>query len=269
MSEGEDFFMQVLHTVGERRAKVQAHRATCQKRPCADCGFYVCPRCKGDMLGKSGATYFVGDELRAGICEACALREERKHLLEPALSSIPKHYRWASFDNLDLIRSRVPNQHAIARAQQCFGAIRVTLIGTTGSGKTSLAVAMLRMHIDAAYAPDADADTVARGKGALFATSFDVCAAAASHPLGKGEAPLIARARRASILVLDEVGSEPQPDAVKLLLFDRYNSALPTWVTTFLSREQVSERYGGGVHRRMFEHGRTIEVSAPPLRVVS
>ena len=75
---------------------------------------------------------------------------------------------------------------------------------------------------------------------------------------------LLARALRADLLVLDDLGSErnvpsnPVPDVI----FERHADDRATWVTTWMTPEKLTERYGDGIARRVFERAVIIDCGA-------
>ena len=71
----------------------------------------------------------------------------------------------------------------------------------------------------------------------------------------------IRTATSADLLVLDDLGTErnipsnPVPD----IIFERHAEGRATWVTTWMTRLQLAERYGDGVARRVFERAVVID----------
>jgi DNA replication protein DnaC len=274
-----NYFEQVWQEVSARYQARDVHRASCTKRPCDECEIYVCPRCKGAMYADEGGAYSVGEQVRSGVCNRCVMRDQREHMLSGALASVPKRYRWARFEAPEL-NGRAPHS-GIEQAKAALKSSRVTLIGQAGSGKTSLAVAMLRTKLDAGLEPNASHVAVDGAARAMFVSSFDLTDAGTAprtflkagerddgDPL-RGVSPFLVRAMTASVLVLDELGSEANPEVVKKVLHKRHDDEAPTWVTTFLTKREVGQRYGGGIERRLFEKARVIDLSVPALRAVA
>jgi DNA replication protein DnaC len=82
--------------------------------------------------------------------------------------------------------------------------------------------------------------------------------ARAQHGLGQGEPTEVERALSAHLLVLDDLGSERNTatNAVPDVIFERAYAGRPTWVTTWMTAEQVAQRYGDGIARRLWERDR-------------
>lgn len=218
---------------------LEDHRRTCADVPCARCDRYACPRCRKQ----------APEEDRP--CVECLLDDG----IAEARASVPKRFRWALDASPEVIGQRV--RGVGVKGALTWAAAPTTgslvLTGLAGVGKTSLAVAMLGRWLAAHRDP-----------AARFAESFALALERMRHPLGQGEAPAIDRAMRASLLVLDDLGSE-QPgrsDAIADVLFARHNADLPTWVTTGLSRQDVESRYGAGVGRRVYDGSRLVQLGA-------
>jgi DNA replication protein DnaC len=157
------------------------------------------------------------------------------------LQQIPSRYRWAAFDS-DLLTNRIKAQTAIARAKASQDALSVVLLGGAGSGKTSLACALLR-----AMASKRDVE-------GRFETAFAIAKARQEHSLGEGEAPLIRDATKAKVLLLDEVGAElGRNTAVQEVIHERHAHERQTVYTSGFSVDEIKSRYGDGIARRIFE----------------
>ncbi len=162
--------------------------------------------------------------------------------------TIPRAYRWARFDGA-LLDERVPKA-SIAVARQSSAEPRVCLMGVSRAGKTALGVAMLRAWVAGARRP------------AAFVHAHRLGVARIQHPAGQGEPEAVGIAMRMPLILLDDLGSERDHafSAVSDVIFERDASALATWVTTGLTREQLVKRYGLGVVARVFERARVIHV---------
>jgi DNA replication protein DnaC len=228
-----------LLRAGQARAlaaqcEAEEHASACTECPCTRCGRRPCVRC-----GRPSATR---------SCPDCATAVARAELLAPALASIPRRFAWASFENPDLVARC--GADVVRTAFHARSAHRVALLGPSGAGKTSLAVAMLRSVIEAATPERAHLAS------SRWVTAHDLARARAKYPLGQGEAPLIADALDARVLVIDELGSEVDPSGVvSELLFKRHDNDAPTWITSWLSPLEIGTKYGGGIARRMLEEG--------------
>jgi hypothetical protein len=209
-------------------ARAEAHRLACASAVCRRCGHHGCASCRVVRVAAEDAT-----------CSACGMREATDAM------QIPRRYA----DALDHLSARVRNPAARQLAAQSLGARALVARGYAGVGKTTFAagVALLtaRTAIEAGRRPPR----------ILFVTAIDLGLARSQHRLGAGEADLVSAATDADILIVDDLGAEAvrDVDAISTVIHARYNSALPTWVTTALSDAEVASRYGGGIERRIFE----------------
>lgn len=194
---------------------------------------------------------------RCGACEARKRYEGARRGKERAIAeterTIPAHFAWARFDS-PLLVERVQPRAAVDLAKSAKAARLVVLQGESGTGKTSLAVAMLRAIAD-------------RGERGMFVDARALTRARQGHGFGGGEAPLIERAMRARVLVLDEVGAERgvgmAESVVAEVIHERHAHARQTiYCTPFTSTELV-ERYGAGIVRRMLEDVTAIRLARP------
>jgi DNA replication protein DnaC len=117
----------------------------------------------------------------------------------------------------------------------------VLLHGPSGSGKTSLAFACLRERL-----PEA-----------MWVSALRLGVARIQHSAGDGEAKLVAECIAAPLLLVDELGGENKTsnNAVKSVIFERYDRDLPTWVTTGFASKDLVAMYGDGALRRLTEGG--------------
>jgi len=161
------------------------------------------------------------------------------------MTSIPHGFRWATLEAPEL-RRHVRRERAIdeAVASMCSGGL--TLVGASRCGKTALACALLR-HWEARH-----------HRRGLFASAERLAVARDDFGMGRGEAYEVAHAMETPLLVLDGLGSESNPvmNAVPHVIYERYNSGLPTRVTTWMTPEHVARRYNPCIARRLFEPGR-------------
>jgi DNA replication protein DnaC len=179
----------------------------------------------------------------------------RREALRAWEAALPPLYRWARLDH-ELFASRVkmeriPNAPPRARS--------VVFFGNAGVGKTSLAVAFLRLRVEHAIAKhplDRDDDVGAMGRRFQFMHAHRL--GIAGLP-GQGDPDDIRRAIRAKVLVLDDLGSERviKSNPIAEVIAERHAEERVMWITTGLSTKQIVDRYGGGVARRILE-GATI-----------
>lgn len=218
-----------------------AHRNACVAAPCAKCERAVC-RC-GLAYGESG-TY--------SLCPSCRAEERKRRAISQVTATVPPRFKWACSGELATICERVKlAPERVAKALSAPPSGSIMLVGDTGTGKTSLAVAMLLAAVRIAPAlRDRD----------RFASSFVLAGARNRHPLGKGEAPEIVAAMGAPLLLLDDLGSEgdARANVISEVIFARHEADLPTWITTGFPAEQLMARYGSAIIRRVIEHGKPI-----------
>lgn len=152
---------------------------------------------------------------------------------------IPKRYQWARLEGSE-IAARVQTTDRIDKiARRVLAAQRVVFAGPSGAGKTSLACACLR-------------EASLRGS---FVSAIALGSARIQYAAGHGEAPLVARAMTAPLVLIDEVGGEGKTatNAVRDVIFARYDADLPTWITTGFSYPELVSLYGDGITRRLTE----------------
>lgn len=165
-----------------------------------------------------------------------------------ALATIPVRFAWAKLGTPELV-GRVKLREPIeVMAKRVLASERVVFAGPSGSGKTSFAVACLRE----------------RFPHGIFVSAMKLATARIQNHAGDGEAPLVERAMRAPLLLLDEVGGESKTatNAVKDVIWERVDSELPTWITTGFKGEQLAEMYGDGAFRRLTEGATIVQLGA-------
>lgn len=179
-------------------------------------------------------------------------------------ATVPTSYRWA-FDEPreESFVTRV-NLAGWQEQLEKFASQRwVIFAGAAGSGKTSLAVAALRAAWEIQVSgPDVSEFDVADAKRMMFVHAHRLGVARIQHRAGDGEAPDVAAAMRASVLLLDDVGSERDTanNAVPDVIFERHAEGRDTWITTGLTVPQLKARYGDGVTRRMLERALIVKL---------
>jgi len=172
--------------------------------------------------------------------------------LEDTRRGIPPRYRWARCSSPELAqRVRLASAGAdasdVARRLAAAPALATVLQGPAGTGKSSLAVAAMR--------------EVSRS---LYVSAAALERARIEHRAGDGEAPIVARALKAPLLVIDDLGQDKPSSvsAVEAVILARHEAELRTWVTTGLDARsprgrypEIEGRYGAGIARRLTEAG--------------
>src|SRR5262249_926959 len=128
------------------------------------------------------------------------------------------------------------------------GERKILFVGHSGKGKTHLAAAAIRSLVK-------HADMV---RMMAFVRCRSMGFARTRHPLGEGEPGAVLDAMNARFLVLDDLGQDPEPkrllsNPIPDIVDARYEKGRTLWVTTFLSRQAISSRYGDGFARRVIE----------------
>jgi DNA replication protein DnaC len=242
----------------------RAHFEACTDRPCKVCLRDTCPSCGGEMVVDGTMREIDGEVKPLKMCERCADAFVRQEAIREVAKQIPKDFAWANVRAAEL-----PERVGLTRGQMAeawkacvMGTSSLTLVGDPGAGKTSAAAALFRGLLDRGLTRDSSPRDVVRAKGAMFVSSYELARDRARHPLGQGESPLVAKAMRATVLVVDDLGSEPdnQLSAISDVIHTRHAEGKPTWVTTWLTETTAAARYGGGIARRIFERSVLLEV---------
>jgi DNA replication protein DnaC len=157
-------------------------------------------------------------------CRECSSRAARKawrlrEAKEAFLRSVPKRWQWASFEAPELA-ARVRDTRATDMAMSLGLEASAVFVGGAASGKTTLAVCVAFRRADS-------------GIKVTFVTSQELARARAAYALGDGEPRVVASAMTAPLLILDDLG--------------------PTLVTTALLPDEMAQRYGDGIARRVYE----------------
>lgn len=194
----------------------------------------------------------------APVCGGCGEPSTRlycdkcKPLREAKRAGIPEGYRWAALGRPEL-RAAVKLARNGPTFEEVLDSIRsaerVVISGPQGSGKTSLATALLRERV-----PDA-----------LWISARKLGTARIQHAAGHGEPPLVTRASEVGVLLLDDVGEEQKTatNAVPDVIDERFARGLPTWITTGRNGGEIAELYGGGIMRRAYERAFILRLGGP------
>ncbi len=195
------------------------------------------------------------------VCDECLARREaskqRREAMKAFDATVPPLYGWARLDAPELA-VRVRPATAVETARLYLREPYVVLGGPSASGKTSLAVALVRERVRIF------------GEPWMMSLAFRLGSARIQHRAGDGEALLVERAMAAKFLLLDDLGQETMTatNPIADIIQHRDAEMLPTWITTGLSRADVGTRYGGGVARRVFDRSKILALGslskAPP-----
>jgi DNA replication protein DnaC len=206
----------------------------------------------------------------AATCRACLAKialKARRQSLAFAWRRIPewqqKHARFGGAEVGRLDPAAVESAKTVAADIVAKRGHLWTFTGPAGSGKTTLACAVVR-EVLAAGLTDGHSLTRARGIDYVFAP--DLVSEVAQTPLGEF-VPAIARAKRASVLVFDEVGRLGRlkgDTTVFEVIHERHRNQKPTIFTTpAKDEEQLFEWTGDdGFSRRVFRDAQVVNVGA-------
>jgi DNA replication protein DnaC len=214
--------------------------------------------------------------INARYCPIHAAEERerwRSSAIDAARSSIPRRYRDHRFDSViaqckqaDHDERWVKDGRALVEARKSIDEPQLMLVGPAGHGKTTLAGCICNAILDAAK-PGCDDAVAARAAGLFWVRATVLQQARREWKLGQGESPIVTRAARATVLVIDDFGREVDTSAreqnvVAEVIFERHEQHRQTLVTTWLTPEEVGQRYDGGTSRRLFEDAFIVLVGA-------
>ncbi len=205
-----------------------------------------------------------------GVCASCGDRliwREHWISMAPVLESIPPVYQWARWGD-DLFFERVPNIRPDHDIRKLLRSRILLLHGETGAGKTSLACALLRFLVEQSRPEESRVDLKLRQ------ARFAEARAVAAPWTGEGPIPMMT-AKRASMLVLDDVGQESIGDGFACeercqqmanLLDHVYTTGIRAIITTYGPSAIWSKKYGAGIMRRFWEDEQVQVLSMDRIR---
>lgn len=150
-------------------------------------------------------------------------------------------------------------------AEAYDGTTGALLLGQTGIGKTA-ALGLVTGRLVTDHWRRSRETALAAGNGSIYLSqptrpcllwvrALDLGVALQRHPLGEGEPELLAAAKAAPLLLLDDLGWESRSDSIVEVLGHRYDTGAPTCVTSGLTWDALKDRYGEAVTRRPLEAG--------------
>lgn len=154
----------------------------------------------------------------------------------------------------DRLRERVHLKLLEAAMKWTPASHSLALVGPTRTGKTTAAGLLFRKHL--AKAARAGGGQWWEARRMRWAHAARLAKAYRTHRLGS-EPPIVEEACSASILVLDDLGWDRDGDnaTVGNVLNARYESELPTIITSGLTQDELLEHYGDAVFRKVFDAG--------------
>lgn len=153
----------------------------------------------------------------------------------------------------DLVKRVAVTKLVVAASEWQWGDGNVMFRGLTEIGKTTAATLMIRRLLSDAV--QIGGELFRRALGIRFVNARELCASERRHKLGDGEPAEVSDAKHASLLVLDDLGTECEPAVLSSVLDWRYLHQLPTCITTGLQQPQITEHFGSALYRRMLEQG--------------
>lgn len=127
------------------------------------------------------------------------------------------------------------------------------VLGDSGVGKSTAAAWLFRRIVIAGIQRGGPAWE--RARTARWYPAVELERARLEHKLGVGEAPEVARAQGASVLVIDDAGQDRDASAIRKVLGARYDAGLPTILSTNLRQAELVAHYGGAFVRKLVQSG--------------
>ncbi len=197
--------------------------------------------------------------------QAARQRDEALLALRLAAAQLPERFTHATFDNYDPAH----NAQALERLRdyaarwpaQCGTGESLVLLGPVGTGKTHLAVALLRV-------------VITRGGNARYCTVLELLRevrATWRNRAGRNEQELIDHFAGVQLLAIDEAGAQYGSDGERLVLFEilnkRYERLLPSLICGNASLEELERCLDARSVDRLRENGgRAVVLGGPSWR---
>jgi DNA replication protein DnaC len=187
--------------------------------------------------------------------ESLAAQDSAARLRQRLRNIIPAEFLWAHFGSA-LLPERVSDPVAVSSAmlvmtQLASSSVRgVVISGPAGSGKTSLACAMVQSLL-----------STEQCRLVAFVRAIDLGRSRAIAGYGR-ESEDVQRSKAASFLVLDDLGSEESSGiaTIRDVVHYRFDEGKPTVYTTWLNRGETVAKYGEGTARRITERAAEIHL---------
>lgn len=205
-----------------------------------------------------------GCELNLELQESRSIRRQQVDATIERI--IPEGMRWARLGTPEWGKVEAKERRVgdfVRRWNRDAGS--VLILGPTGAGKTAAAIALMFRILNRASKPEETERNVRWALGMKFIDASELGVARRNSKLGD-EAGLVEQAKRASLLVLDEVGFEPFTQVPYEVVNARYLAGSPTIITSGLlcsKRKNVNEfakRYGAAFMRRITDRGGIINL---------
>jgi DNA replication protein DnaC len=197
---------------------------------------------------------------RGGYCDACAAetaRALRRLHLQGARRALP-----ADAPTFRDVKALTQIDRGFIDAAETWSRDvgSLTFLGTSGLGKTTCALALLRRIVDRAETKALGRDDLVFAKHVRFVEVAELAQARRREKLGTGAPSALERiVRTASLVVLDDLGKEDQRDKQVVVEAIVARRTGPMVVTSELTREAIAARYGVAIRRRVIERATVVE----------